>query len=57
MKCDLCGGMFSVPATYIRMENAADRDLNRKMAVCGRCAYAILQKALAIHNANGKADA
>lgn len=45
MKCSLCGCAFNEPATYINIQNAQERYLNRKFATCLKCGYAILQTA------------
>lgn len=44
MNCCKCGKKIEVPATYIRMENATDKNLNKIMAVCNDCAYGFIHK-------------
>lgn len=55
MTCTLCRKPTDVP-TYITMESASDKYLNRKMAVCEKCAYAILQKMLELDPLNRKCN-
>ena len=42
MKCCKCGKKIEGPATYIRMENATNKDLNKVMAVCNDCGYGFI---------------
>lgn len=44
MKCCKCGKKIEGPATYIRMENATNKDLNKVMAVCNDCGYGFIHK-------------
>lgn len=44
MKCCKCGKKIEGPATYIRMENATNKNLNKIMAVCNDCAYGMINK-------------
>lgn len=44
MKCCKCGKKIDGPATYIRMENATNKNLNKIMAVCNDCAYGMINK-------------
>lgn len=44
MNCCKCGKKIEGPATYIRMENATNKDLNKVMAVCNDCAYGLISK-------------
>lgn len=55
MTCTLCRNPTDAP-TYITMECAPDKYLNRKMAVCDRCAYAIMQKMLELDPFNRKCN-
>lgn len=44
MKCCKCGKKIDYPATYIKMENATDKNLNKILAVCHDCAYGMISK-------------
>lgn len=44
MKCCKCGKKIDYPATYIKMENATDKNLNKILAVCNDCAYGMISK-------------
>lgn len=44
MKCCKCGKKIEGPATYIRMENATNKDLNKLMAACNDCGYGLINK-------------
>lgn len=44
MKCCKCGKKIDYPATYIKMENATDKNLNKVLAVCNDCAYRFIHK-------------
>lgn len=44
MKCCKCGKKIEGPATYIRMENATNKELNKVMAVCNDCGYGFIHK-------------
>jgi hypothetical protein len=44
MKCCKCGKKIDYPATYIKMENATDKNLNKILAVCHDCAYWMISK-------------
>lgn len=44
MKCCKCGKKIDYPATYIKMENATDKNLNKVLAVCNDCAYGMISK-------------
>ncbi len=44
MKCCKCGKKIEGNATYIRMENATNKDLNKLMAVCNDCGYGFINK-------------
>jgi len=44
MKCCKCGKKLDHPATYIKMENATDKNLNKVLAVCHDCAYGMINK-------------
>lgn len=55
MTCTLCRMPTKTP-TYITMECATDKYLNRKMALCNRCAYALLQRALELEPINRKCN-
>ena len=50
MKCCKCGKKIEGPATYIRMENATNKDLNKVMAVCNDCGYGFIHKGTEIDN-------
>ena len=44
MNCCKCGKKIDYPATYIKMENATDKNLNKILAVCHDCAYGMISK-------------
>lgn len=44
MKCCKCGKKLDHAATYIKMENATDKNLNKVLAVCNDCAYGMINK-------------
>ena len=44
MKCCKCGKKIDYHATYIKMENATDKNLNKILAVCHDCAYGMISK-------------
>ena len=44
MKCCKCGKKIDYPATYIKMENATDKNINKILAVCHDCAYGMISK-------------
>lgn len=44
MNCCKCGKKIDYPATYIKMENATDKNLNKVLAVCHDCAYGMISK-------------
>jgi len=44
MKCCKCGKKIEGHATYIRMENTTNKELNKVMAVCNDCAYGMISK-------------
>ena len=44
MKCCKCGKKLDHAATYIKMENATDKNLNKVLAVCNDCAYGLISK-------------
>ena len=44
MKCCKCGKKLDHAATYIKMENATDKNLNKVLAVCNDCAYGLINK-------------
>lgn len=48
MKCCKCGKKIEGPATYIRMENATNKNLNKVMAVCNDCGYGFIHKGVEI---------
>ena len=44
MNCCKCGKKLDHLATYIKMENATDKNLNKVLAVCNDCAYGLISK-------------
>lgn len=44
MKCCKCGKKLDHAATYIKMENATDKNLNKVLAVCNDCGYGLISK-------------